>query len=308
MADDDNSGNNTIINSRNSMATTAVQPFCVPLLFIVKNTTIDAEFATKNYHYHVYFDPLKVHQLRHNLSTSHLQQINSADNDIGRVINIYHNVVNRIKDNCRRHLHHMICHRCKDINWVLEGGQEPKSMDDVWQILCTKQNMIQEDGGVRYFSYTYYIIRSLSYTMNNSWVHKGIDNTVSTYYIELEESHDKHIRHGFVKIGSLVIDALKKRLHDFELGLFQRTFLERKQSASNQQYLDKFHWMEIELDPRITQCPKQVKGFIKSTIPPSTHMMTSYYASQLVTTAKKTNITQSELLNLVKEKLEGMVF
>ncbi len=144
--------------------------------------------------------------------------------------------------------------------------------------------------------------------MNNSWVHKGIEDTVSKYYIELEELYDKHICHGFVKIGSLVIDSLKKRLHDFELGLFQRAFLERKQSASNWHYLDKFHWMEIELDPRITQCPKQVKGFVKSTIPPSTHMMTSYYATKLVTIAKKKNITKSELLNLVKEKLEGMVF
>ncbi len=147
MADDNNSGNNTIINSRNSVGTTAVQPFRVPLLFIDKNTTINAKFATKNYHYHVYFDPLKVHQLRHNLSTSYLQQMNSANNDIGHVINIYHNVVNRIKDHCRRHLHDMICKRCKDINWVLEGGKEPKSMDDVWKIHHTKQNMIQEDGG-----------------------------------------------------------------------------------------------------------------------------------------------------------------
>ena len=151
MADNDNSGNNTIINSCNSVAMTAVQPFCVPLLFINKNTTIDAKFATKNYHYHVYFNPSKVHQLYHNLSTSHLQQMNSANDDIGHVINIYHNVVNRIKDNCRRHLHDMICQHCKDINWVLEGGQEPKSMDDVWKILHTKQNMIREDGGVRYF-------------------------------------------------------------------------------------------------------------------------------------------------------------
>ena len=127
MADNNNSGNNTIINSRISVATTAVQPFCVPLLFIDKNTTIDAEFATKNYHYHVYFDPSKVQQLRHNLSTSNLQQMNSADDDIGRVINIYHNVVNRIKDNCRRHLHDMICQQCKDINWVLEGGGRSQS-------------------------------------------------------------------------------------------------------------------------------------------------------------------------------------
>ncbi len=46
--------------------------------------------------------------------------------------------------------------------------------------------------------------------MNNSWVHKGIEDTVSTYHIDLEEPQDRHVRHGFVKIGNLVIDALKK--------------------------------------------------------------------------------------------------
>ncbi len=103
----------------------------------------------------------------------------------------------------------MICQRCKDVNWLLEGGQEPKSIANVWGILCRKQDMIQEDGGVQYFSYTYYIINSLSYNKNNSWVHKGVQDTVSNYYIELEESQDRHIHHGFVKIGNLVIDALK---------------------------------------------------------------------------------------------------
>ncbi len=167
--------------------------------------------------------------------------------------------------------------------------------------------MIQDDGGVRYFLYTYYIIHSLSYTMNNSWVHKGIENTVSTYYIELEESHDKHICHGFVKIGNLVIDALKKKLHDFELGIFQHTFLECKHSASNQQYLNKFHQIEIKLDSHIIQYPKPVKGFIKSLVPPSPHMMISFYARQLVLAAKKTNVTKSELLNLVEKKFDGKV-
>ncbi len=124
-------------------------------------------------------------------------------------------------------------------------------MDDVWKILQTKQNMIQGDRGVRSFFYTYYIICSLSYTMNNSWVHKGIEDTVSTYYIELEESHDKHICHGFVKIGNLVIDAVKMKLHDLELCLFQHTFLERKHSASNQQYLNEFHLIEVKLDNTI---------------------------------------------------------
>ncbi len=70
--------------------------------------------------------------------------------------------------------------------------------------------MIQEDGGVWYFSYTYYIIHSLSYTMNNSWVHKGVQDTVRNYYIKLEEPQDRNNCHGFVKISNLVIDALKK--------------------------------------------------------------------------------------------------
>ena len=83
-------------------------------------------------------------------------------------------------------------------------------MDDVWNILRTKYNMIQEDGGVWYFSYTYYIIRLLSYNMNNSWVHKGIEDIVSTYHIELEEPQDRYVCHGFVKLGNRVIDALKK--------------------------------------------------------------------------------------------------
>ena len=72
MADDDNSGYDTINNSRHSTATTAVQPFCVPVVFIDKNTTIDAEFAKNNYHYHVYFDPSKAQQLQNNLSTSNI--------------------------------------------------------------------------------------------------------------------------------------------------------------------------------------------------------------------------------------------
>ncbi len=103
----------------------------------------------------------------------------------------------------------MICQRCKDVNWLLEGGQEPKSMTNVWRILWTKQDMIHEDGGVQYFSHTNYITCSLSYTMNNSLVPRGIEDAVSNYYIELEKPQDSHICHGFVNIGNLVIDALK---------------------------------------------------------------------------------------------------
>ncbi len=106
------------------------------------------------------------------------------------------------------YLHNMICQRCKDINWLLGGGQEAKSTGNVWRILCTKQDMIHEDGGVWYFSCTYYIMHSLSYTMKNSWVHKGVDDAVSNYYIELEGPQNRHIRHGVIKIGNLVIEVV----------------------------------------------------------------------------------------------------
>ncbi len=86
--------------------------------------------------------------------------------------------------------------------------------------------------------------------MNNSWVHKGEEDAVSNYYIELEEPQDRHICHSFVKIGNLVIDTLKK-LH-FELGLFQCTFLECKHNACDRQYLDRYHWIDIEFDPLIS--------------------------------------------------------
>ncbi len=82
-------------------------------------------------------------------------------------------------------------------------------MDDVWRILFTKQDMIHEGGGVRYFSYVYCLICTLSYTMNNGWAHKGVEDTASNYYMELEEPQDTQICHGFVKIGNLFIDALK---------------------------------------------------------------------------------------------------
>ncbi len=43
----------------------------------------------------------------------------------------------------------------------------------------------------------------------NNWVHKGIDDTMHTYHIELEEPQDRHVCNGFVQIDNLVIDALK---------------------------------------------------------------------------------------------------
>ncbi len=45
--------------------------------------------------------------------------------------------------------------------------------------------------------------------IKNSWIQKGIEVMVSTYHIELEEPQDRPFCHGFVKIGNLVIDALK---------------------------------------------------------------------------------------------------
>ncbi len=46
--------------------------------------------------------------------------------------------------------------------------------------------------------------------MNNSWVHKGVKDAVSNYFIELEEPPERHTRHGVIKIGNLVIGLLKK--------------------------------------------------------------------------------------------------
>ncbi len=77
MADNDVTVNETINNTHHSTASTAIQPFRVPLLFIDKNTTVDAEFARKSYHYHIYFDPIKVQQLRHNLTHSNLQHMHN---------------------------------------------------------------------------------------------------------------------------------------------------------------------------------------------------------------------------------------
>ncbi len=44
--------------------------------------------------------------------------------------------------------------------------------------------------------------------MNNSWVQKGVEDMVSNKNIELEEPQDRHICHGFVKIGNLVFHEL----------------------------------------------------------------------------------------------------
>ncbi len=56
------------------------------------------------------------------------------------------------------------------------------------------------------------------------------------------------------------------------------------------------------------QYPKPIKGFIKSLHPPSPNIMVSFHISQLITAAKRTNVTKSELLKLVKKNLTVMFF
>ncbi len=80
--------------------------------------------------------------------------------------------------------------------------------------------------------------------------------------------------------------------------------MECKHNASDKQYLDRFHWIDVELDPLIVQYPKPIKGFIKSIHPPSPNIMISFHVSQLVTAAKQTNVTKSELLKMVEEKFD----
>ncbi len=88
------------------------------------------------------------------------------------------------------------------------------------------------------------------------------------------------------------------------MGLFKCTFLERKE-ASDKQYLDRFHWIDVELDPLIVQYPKPIKGFIKSFHPLSPNIVVLFHVSQLVAAAKQTNVTKSELLKMVEEKFDG---
>ncbi len=61
------------------------------------------------------------------------------------------------------------------------------------------------------------------------------------------------------------------------------------------------------LDPHIVQLPKPMKGFIKSLASLSENIMTSYHASQLVQTAKESNMTKGELLKLVETTFDGTV-
>ncbi len=50
-----------------------------------------------------------------------------------------------------------------------------------------------------------------------------------------------------------------------------------------------------------------MKGFIKSLALLSENIMTSYHASQLVQSAKESNVTKGELLKLVEETFDGTV-
>ena len=88
---------------------------------------------------------------------------------------------------------------------------------------------------------------------------------------------------------------------------FKCTFLERKHNASDKQYLDKYHWIDVALDPHIVKLPKPVKGFIKSLAPLSENIMTSYHAGQLVKSAKESHMSREELLELVAISFNGTV-
>ncbi len=83
MADDNNTGNFTTNIEGPSIASSGVQPFCVPVHFINKNTMIDADFAWKYYQYHQFFDLTMIHNLWLNLPHTQQQSINSYNNDIG---------------------------------------------------------------------------------------------------------------------------------------------------------------------------------------------------------------------------------
>ncbi len=96
-------------------------------------------------------------------------------------------------------------------------------------------------------------------------------------------------------------------MYDFELSLFKCTFFKGKHNASDKQYLDKYHWLDVVLDPHIVQVPKPVKGFIKSLAPISENLTTSYHAGQLVQSAKETYRTKGELLKLIEKTFDGTV-
>ncbi len=70
-----------------------------------------------------HFDATKIQQLQSNLQHCHIQSTNGLDKDISHLITIYRDVVDTIKQNCRMHLYNVVCKRCKDVNWLLEGGK-----------------------------------------------------------------------------------------------------------------------------------------------------------------------------------------
>ncbi len=70
MADVGNTGNFTTNIKGPSIASSGIQPFHVPVHFIDKNTTIDADFTWKYHQYHQYFDLTMIHKLCFNLPHS----------------------------------------------------------------------------------------------------------------------------------------------------------------------------------------------------------------------------------------------
>ncbi len=96
-------------------------------------------------------------------------------------------------------------------------------------------------------------------------------------------------------------------MHDFEWNLFKCTFLEHKHNASDEQYLDKYHWIDVVLDAHIVRFPQPGKGSIKSLVPQSENIMTSYHAGWLVQSAKETKMTKIELLKLADETFNSKV-
>ncbi len=88
---------------------------------------------------------------------------------------------------------------------------------------------------------------------------------------------------------------------------FPKYIFGMQNNSSDKQYLDKYHWIDVVLDPQIAQLPKPEKGFIKSLAPLSENTMTSYHASHLVESAKQTNMTKGQLLKLVETKFDVTV-
>ncbi len=111
----------SLVQSISSITSSDVQPFCAPPCNSLPRTQLLKPILQRiSYQYHPHFDLPKILQIQQNLPIFHQQSFNSSDDDIWLR---YQNVVNYIRQNCRMHLHNMICQMCKDVNWVLEGGR-----------------------------------------------------------------------------------------------------------------------------------------------------------------------------------------